>query len=362
MSNVISFPQPSALQDPAGSVSLLIDAVANRRHAPDDVFWLKENAELLGVLAATGQILNPETLAVYADFYAQIEEKLRFFPQYYRFFLSICLDLEDLGMGANKGAALCRWVAQAGLPEAELSDLQRAEAQYLLSRRGAVLPLGQSALDTRLRAFTERAETFALPNKKAAYELTHIVFYLSGYGRYDPQLSDAALNSLEFAGVLAYLDQNIDLLAEICTALTFAGKTPSAVWTDAVARVHHAITLTGQADAARAVDGYHLFLVSGWAQLVRGTKVFDQNVPENYMLHFAMPQVLAGALRPLSTCLFDLGKQRSADWGGMRGRVIAQMPQHSREVLQAAEQSTDKFDAFFEGFARAGMTRGVQSG
>ena len=350
MSNIIAF-QPAQQRSRADNLTALMAGLAQERRRPDDVFWLKENAELLGVFAATGAQLRPADLIPYTEFYAQIEERLRFYPQYYRFFLSICLDLEDLGFGGRKGEALCQWVAANGLAAAELSDLQRAEACRLLARRGAADPIADSALGDRLRGFSERAATFALPNKKAAYELTHIVFYLSEYGQRDPGLSTAALTSLEFAGLLAYLDQNHDLLAEVCTALHFAKAKLSPIWTDAVARAHAQIApKAGPQDTGH--DAFHAYLVTGWAQAVRGDPSFEREVPWG-PLHFAGPPEPASALRPLSECLYDLGTARSGDWSGMRGHVVPYLDPACREILKRAEASTTRFDAFFEGFARA---------
>lgn len=248
MTNVVAFPMAQATRvSPSMSVaSCLVSGFAAHRKPQDDVFWLKENAELLGILAATDQALETGALDVLDTLYDQIEERLRFFPQYYRFLLSICLDLEDLGMSGDKATGLCAFVANAGLAEAELSDLQRGEALRLLVRRGIATSPAEGDLGARLRAFIARSQTFAMPNKKAAYELTHIVFYLSEYRRIDPELSDDALRSLEFAGILAYLDQNLDLLAEVCAALRFAGRTPSPIWEDAVAVTHAAIQPTGE--------------------------------------------------------------------------------------------------------------------
>ena len=67
-----------------------------------------------------------------------------FFPQYYRFLLGLCLDLEDLGIGGQKGSKLVQWVADQGLARAELSDLQRAEARRLCLRRG-IDPVAEDA-------------------------------------------------------------------------------------------------------------------------------------------------------------------------------------------------------------------------
>lgn len=37
------------------------------------------------------------------------------------------------------------------------------------------------------------------------------------------------MQSLNFVGILAYLDQNADLLAEVCIALGYAGQVPSKI-------------------------------------------------------------------------------------------------------------------------------------
>ncbi len=350
MTNVVALNVPTRILPLEARIAALLGCFSQSRRIGDDVFWLKENAELLGVLAATRTTLSGSALRPYEEFYDEIEEKLRFYPQYYRFFLSICLDLEDLGMDGCKGKSLCKWAAAVGLADAELSDLQRAEARRLLSRRGAAKPVSEGALAARLRGFMERPSTFALPNKKAAYELTHIVFYLSEYGSYDPQLSDAAITSLEYVGVVAYLDQDDDLLAEVCTALRFAGVTPSEIWVEAVADAHGRI-MTGS-DTGHAADGFHAYLVTGWAQMVAGARAFQADL-NHTPLTFVDPGRRASALRPLSECLLDLGDVRSGDWTGMRGQVFPYLDPHSCDILMRAEASTDKFDGFFEQFARA---------
>jgi len=191
----------------------LIQRFATERRAETDVFWFKENAEVLNILVSTGAQVPPEAISPFDALYQTLDRRLGFFPQYYRFLLSMCLDLEDLGLQGNMGARATSWVAAEGLVAAELSDLQRAEARRLCLRRG-VDPLARdTGLDDRLRAFGSRSTTFALPNKKAAYELTHIVFYLSEYGRQDPALPEEFIDSLQFAGTIAFLEMNIELLA-----------------------------------------------------------------------------------------------------------------------------------------------------
>jgi hypothetical protein len=329
----------------------LVEGFADSRRLPDDVYWLKENAELLGILASSKATLDAQALCSFDAFYGQIEERLRFFPQYYRFLISICLDLEDLGMEGGKGTALCHWAAAQGLAGAELSDLQRAEARRLLARRG----LGQAhdgGLDARLHEFIGRSDTFSMPNKKAAYELTHIVFYLSEYGARDPEISKQAGLSLEFAGLLAYLDQNIDLLAEVCTAMRFAGLTPSAIWDEAVLAAHLGCKVVADAELGLN-DPYHEYLVTGWAVQIAGGPGFSAQVPAG-AIRFGRPPVLVGALRTMSERMFEMGQSRSGNWDSMRQQVAPYLGPDGHEVLASAEQSSAHFEAFFEGFARVG--------
>ena len=142
MSNIIALNVPPRRQRLAARADRLIDLFASQRRVQDDVFWLKENAELLSILECTDAQLGPDGLAPHMSFYAGLKERLTFFPQYYRFLLSIGLDLEDLGLTGTcsdgQMEALCHWVNDQGLPGAELSDLHRAEARRLLARRGGV--------------------------------------------------------------------------------------------------------------------------------------------------------------------------------------------------------------------------------
>jgi hypothetical protein len=349
----VDFP---ARQDKPSRQAALLACFAEARRPPLDVFWMKENAEALNVLECTGGTggkLEASGLFPHASFYAGIERQIAFFPQYYRFFLSICLDLEDLGQPGDKGEALCAWAARSGLAEAELSDLQRAEARRLMMRRGIDPVAHDTGLDARLRAFTARSDTFALPNKKAAYELTHIVFYLSEYGRRDPGLDAAALTSLRHAGTLAFLELNIDLLSEVCIALRFAGATPPEIWerwlADQASRFH----VVEAEPRAAAADDYHPWLMLNWAMAVAGRPAFSQDIPEGCVA-FVAPSPAAGPLRELSDSMYGLDGPRSDDWHAMRDRVGDTLSTEARVVLEAAEQAVD-FECFFRGFARAAI-------
>ncbi|MEL6100257.1 MAG: hypothetical protein AAFR68_02975 [Pseudomonadota bacterium] len=351
MNNVIALNVPHRRQRLSERTGALIDIFAGQRRFGDDVFWLKENAELLNILECTGAKVDAFDLDVHAEFYAELPQRLSFFPQYYRFLLSLGLDLEDLGFEGSQSAALCQWVAQEGLPEAEFSDLQRAEARRLLARRGVETQAADPMLDDRLRAFLRRKATFALPNKKAAYELTHIVFYLSEYGRRDPMLDEDAITSLEYAGVLAYLDMNMDLLAEICIALRYAGRSPSAIWEDTVLR--------GLSDFAASTDpnvpvadDYHEYFVSTWLAAICGDEAVSTAVTcERTTFHRCDRG--PGPLRIMSAAMFEMETMRSGDWQTMRPFLEDVVDEPGHGILADAEASIPDFGAFFEGFARA---------
>lgn len=351
MSTIIAFRPRTPRQTDDQRRSALIANFASQRRGLDDVFWLKENAELLNILDCTGLGAPADTLAPFAAFYATLERRMGFFPQYYRFLLSIALDLESLGLPGDKAGALVDWAAGQGLAEAELSDLQRAEARRLMLRRGRDPLAADGGLDDRLRAFAARSATFALPNKKAAYEMTHIVFYLSEYGRRAPDLPPAALQSLQFAGTLAFLDQNADLLAEVCVALRQAGQTPPAVWEGWVAEEMRLYALRG-ADAGSVADDYHEYLVGNWALAQMGRAAFAHDVPAGRVI-FHAADGRATALRELSETMFATDAPRLADWGQMRRHLTARMSEGAQEVLLAAETAAPDFGMFFEGFARA---------
>ncbi|GHF50062.1 DUF6902 family protein [Seohaeicola zhoushanensis] len=353
MTNVIRLNVPSPRQGREGRIAHLVDCFASHRRGTDDVFWLKENAELLNILECTGVRPGAGVLEPHRDFYERIEKRLGFFPQYYRFLLSICLDLEDLGIGGGKGEALAAWVAREGLAEAEMSDLQRAEARRLTLRRGVDALPEDAGLTERLHRFAERSATFAMPNKKAAYELTHIVFYLSEYGRRDPGLSAAALESLEYAGLLAYLDQNADLLAEICVAQRFAGAVPPAIWEHWLEGETHRFGAECGPQAGLG-DDYHDYLVCNWAMAVAGRDTFRQRTAPGRMA-FYRGMAAPGPLRVMSECMLGLEDARSDDWGAMRRHVEARLSEAGHDILVLAEASSPRFGAFFAGFARTGL-------
>ncbi|ATG35179.1 hypothetical protein PhaeoP23_01024 [Phaeobacter piscinae] len=358
----------------AGAVAPWVESFARHRRQPQDVYWLKENAELLSLLrvmqqrvgggAGAADFGDEAALSPLRPFYDRAARQLRFFPQYYRFILSICLDYEDLigtgHFGPNTRAAeLAHWVAHQGLVEAEMSDLQRAEARQQLARRGISLPV-DPGLDDRLRRFARRSQTFAIPNRKAAYELTHIVFYLSDYGRRDPGLDGAVQRSLTYAGLLACLDQDLDLLSEICIALRYCGVTPPLLWEQALTRALEGFVITPDGFDGH-MDGYHAYFVTLWWQQICGPAQQPLGVDIGGLragaLHIAMPETTS-LLRPLSAWLLDVGghSQTTAPklWRSAVNEMMAQYGPQAGQQLCDLQHSGPMFDSFWEIFSRSG--------
>ena len=355
MSNVINLTFPSRSEQRAASIAALLGTFATHRRQDGDVFWMKENAEILNILECTGQPVPRDALVAYEEFHDSIEERLEFFPQYYRFLLSMCQDLESLGIGGAKSRRLARWIADEGLVEAELSDLQRGEAVRLLTRVSVNPGVDVTPINDRLKSFASRSATFAVPNKKAAYELTHIVFYLSEYGRRDPGLGADVVQSLKFSGTLAFLDCNFDLLAEVLVAMSYCGAASPQVWKDAVANSTARFAVAEGEDAVLQ-DDYHEYLVCNWALSEAGARPFQAPLRPGPVSFHAAPRA-ATPLRELSEVMHALSARRSADWTGMRDYLFESVSPENADILLNAETACDCFEDFFAGFARTGMRR-----
>ncbi|GHC46073.1 DUF6902 family protein [Neogemmobacter tilapiae] len=354
MSQVIAFPA-GRLARPRPDEALVL-AIVNNRWPQDSVYWLKECAEILSVMEETGAKASPALQAALAPVLDDLPRRLAFFPQYYRFFLAIALSAAALDlMPRARAVRMAEWVLDQGWPQSELSDANRAEAGWLMQRAGLELP-ADPAMNDRLRRFMERGATFAIPNRKAAYELTHLVFYLSDQGRQNPHLSKAAVASLRHAGTLAWLEQNADLLAEICLCLAHAGQNPPEIWLNFIVDAAKGFAFEAKHGMV-ASDDLHCLLVCNWFLGRAGHPAFRDRLPDlgpGKTLTVRGERPAALPLRELSTCLLGLGDTRAADWDRMRDIVTGALTAPSRDIVLQAEAADQGFEAFFAAFARAG--------
>lgn len=349
MSNVVSLRRA----EPCSSVPVhneLIDLFANRRRGRRDAYWLKENAELLQVLLASrGSMTEELDLSPYAGFIASMVEDLQFFPQYYRLFLSMALDLAALGMPQVPVAEIAKFIVDQDLTEIELSDSHRAEARLLLSRAGHVLP-GDEGLALRLAAFARKSALFCLPNRQLAYALTHTVFHASDYGR--KVMSPCADRRLALmnVGIVAWFEDNLDLLSEVVVALRLSGEHVPDVWRQAIAQAVQSLTAETGPELGPFDDAYHEYLVLNWAHAMSGGSVFAAPMASGAR-YFRRTKGADAALRDLSICLLNMGDGRSQDWARMRWRIWPKLSIPVRARIEAIE-TLPEFTQFFNGFAR----------
>ena len=73
MTNVIQLNAPFRQRSVSARQAALLSTFANHRRFQDDVFWLKENAEVLNVLESTGAQVGAHALSLHGAFYEKIE-------------------------------------------------------------------------------------------------------------------------------------------------------------------------------------------------------------------------------------------------------------------------------------------------
>ena len=340
----VSEEAPARVQD----VDALLSAFVDRRRAGDDVYWLKENAELLRLLVVTDTAVDCDALAHYETFHSTCASRLQFFPQYYRFILSIIRDLELLGYGQRLFERLADHVRQQNLMSGELSDLQRLEADWLLESRH------DSALCERIAAFCGNAAFFAVPNRKAAFELTHAVFYASRYGAVEPTWLGDVSTSLYNAGMVALLDNDMDLLAEVAVALQFSGSEPPFYWQQVLCSAHEKIQAEPTGRCVPGTDYYHEALTLGWAATLSGRALFANGFAASDCVFARQERARQPSpLRELSQALWQSGDGRSASWEHFLAGGGQQLSDRTRASVHALDASCAEFPGFFQAFSRS---------
>ena len=288
-----------------------VQAFAVKRNNKLSFAYLKENGELLSIAASSGLLLEPAALEHYRVFYDNALPTCQFFPQYFRFILGIVLDLEDLGYQGDTGAKICDFVSQQGYLNYETSDTRRLEILTLLARRRPDGTLGKSYRNKLIQSidkFISRPEHFVIFNKPLFYELTHFIFFLTNYGEAPCPLKNSPIEALTNVGILALLDNDVDLLAEICICFKFLGKKPPVFWETYMENSLSDITITFNTSFASAMnsatDEYHAYFMMNWLLALRKLPTFTEKF-NGRTPNFSLAQKEQAVLPILSNALYD---------------------------------------------------------
>lgn len=286
---------------------------ARRRHSSLNFPFLKENGELLMVVRTSGLQVDAASLAAYRNFYLRAKKFCEFFPQYYRFLLGMTLDLEDLGMEGNIAEELCDFTLKQKCFQFETSDLRRMEILTMLSRRNHDTELREiygQGLEDRVLEFMSNPKCFIKYNRPLFYEMTHYVFYLTRYGKRAVSFPGSVIQGLQNIGNLALLDNDIDLLSEICLCYRFSGKKPPLYWEQYIQTAANNFKVSFEKtleppDPTKLTDNYHDYLTINWLLAYSGHPAFTQKF-SGTTPYFYKPNPGRSALSEMSSALYTL--------------------------------------------------------
>jgi len=259
-----------------------VKAFAVSRHKGLSFPYLKENGELLSIAANSGLIIEPRALELYREFYDTSFEILSLYPQFFRFIFAMTLDLEALGMVGDKSAEISNYIISNNLISFETSDTRRLEILHLLARGGKVPAIcGDSpeALKQRIHSFISHSDQFTKFNRPFFYELTHLIFFLTDYGKEKTQVTPEMIQSLLNVGLLAILDNDADLLSEICLCLKFLDQEPPELWIDYCESTLENMKIEyagSNTTIEQTPDDYHMYFVANWLMKVDGRQAFSE--------------------------------------------------------------------------------------
>jgi hypothetical protein len=156
--------------------------------------------------------------------------------------------------------------------------------------------------------------------------------------------------ALEYAGTMAALEQNFDLLAEICVARRFAGFKDVPHWSGAVNKALDAVSC-GAAPSGPQQDDYHWYFVSNWHAAQCGRTVFTAE-PGGSGAWFCAPQTNMNLLGLLSAELQAPTLRGADDWVKMRHYLEGRLPESEAAHLEDVSEQAEHFQEFFAHFAR----------
>ena len=260
-----------------------VEAFAVKRNPSMSFPFLKENGELLSICANAAVLIEPRALDLYKDFYENALKLTESYPQYYRFTLGLVLDLELGGLSGHEGQKLAQYVDQENYVRFDTSDVRKLETLTMLRQAGQLSEDNNAlynAILGRIDEFVQNPSWYTKFNKPLFYDLTHIIFFLTDYGKTAIPLKSDLRACLMHMGTLALLDNDADLLSEICVCLIYIGSPVPQYWDDYLMRYSGEISISYNGSIASAlnpnVDEYHIYLVLNAYQAVRGRPVFKE--------------------------------------------------------------------------------------
>lgn len=287
-----------------------VESFAVKRNNRLSFAYLKENGELLSIAVSSGLLLEPAALEHYRNFYDNALETCKFFPQFFRFIFRMVMDLEDLGYPGNTGEKICDYVTSQSYLDFETSDTRRMEILILLARRrpdGVVERKYREQIIENVDKFISNPDHFVKFNKPLFYELTHLIFFLTNYGENKVPLKNSPHECLANVGILALLDNDVDLLAEVCICFKFLGEKPPAFWEQYVEDSLGEVTITFDTSVASAMnsatDEYHAYFMVNWLLALRKLPTFTERF-NGRTPYFSLPKKEPAVLPIISDTLY----------------------------------------------------------
>lgn len=281
-------------------------AFAVKRNPKLSFPYLKENGELLRIAVDSGFLLDPRAVALYDDFYTSALKLTKHYPQYFRFIFGIVIDLEKGGMQGNESEKIAQYILDEELVFFDMCSTRKLETLTMLRE---VAPLGKSLLGVRNRIIENVDRLFSNPdlyskfNKPLFYEITHIIFFLTDYGKTSMPLNNDVAECLTNMGLLCLLDNDADLLAEVCICMTYIGLETPKYWDEFLQKSLQQIKIsyheTVSSALNAAVDEYHVYFVLNWYFAVKNRPSFQTSF-KGRLPSFSLPPMPQSILSKLS--------------------------------------------------------------
>lgn len=337
----------------------VVRAFAAKRSKGLSLSFLKENGEFLSIALSSGLSIGHKSLALYDNLHDKIDKLCELYPPFFRFFLAIALDLEDLGMPGNKGTELIDFVLKNDLYAYETSDTRRMEIINLLARRGRSPSFetdSRASLDKRVTGFMERPERFIKFNRPLFYELTHLIFFSTNFGKTKISHTEKLFESLKHIGMLAYLDGDHDLLSEVCLCFIFLGEDAPKIWEEYCRNGQDMMTIKFHTDSkfsgASPADDYHIYLVSNWLMAhIKApvfTEIYQDAVPE-FVQNVEKKSTLSKIFKSLHPMVLENEKGRSKKTLNISAILSAEDTVHLETAFSAYPQSHEFLEKLSNG-------------